>query len=176
MKFLNKYSMTVALMITMLACQKDDWAPYPDWNDHVGAATKITVNPNRNSFKISNGLVNEFIEFDLDVDGYDLTRVSSVELQVTFFEGSPVRTVGPVLLKTIDTFPSTVQVSAQEVVALIGGGFTIDQLQNNDRFRLTFPINTADGRRLTVALNSELCTNAAQPLSGSCQVQWNVVN
>lgn len=176
MKVFNKYSAGLLIVVTLLACQKDDWAPYPDWNDNVGAATKLTINTARNSFRLSSGIDNEFVEFTLNVDGYDITQVSSVDLEMTFLEASPARTVGPVVLKSISSFPSTVQVSAQEVATAIGGGFTTASFQNNDRVRLTFPIHTADGRKLTVALNSELCTNAAQPLFGSCQFLWNVVN
>lgn len=174
MKTILRYVFQLTFLVIVLACQDDDWAPYPDWNENVGAATKIAVNANRNRYKISNGLSNEFIEFTLNVDGYDLTEVASVELRLSFFRGTT--TLGPVLLRTVESFPSTVQVTAQEAVTAIGSGLTLNSLQNGDSFRLTFPIITTDGRRLTVALNSELCTNAAQPLFGSCSVAWNVVN
>lgn len=176
MKSYKKYLVYLTSIIIMISCQNDDSLPSPDWNKNVGAATKIAVNAARNSFRLGSGINSEFLEFTLNVDGYELTEVSAVELQFTFFEASPVRTVGPVLLKTVNAFPSTVQVTSQEAAAAIGGGFTTASFQNGDRMRVTFPILTADGRRLTVALNSELCTNAAQPLFGSCQVLWNVVN
>ncbi len=177
MKNVKIYSIAaLVLLVVTMSCRDDDWAPYPDWNENVGAATKITVNASRNSFRLSNGLANEFLEFNLDVDGYEVTQISEVELQLTFIEASPARTVGPRLLKKVTSFPATVQVTAQEAADAIGGGFTINDFQNGDRFRLTFPIITSEGKRLTVALNSQLCTEPAQPLFQSCQVQWNVVN
>jgi len=165
------------LLVVTISCRDDDWAPYPDWNENVGAATKITVNASRNSFRLSNGLANEFLEFNLDVDGYEVTQVAEVELLFTFFDATPGTTpVGPKLLKKVNAFPATVQVTAQEAAAAIGNGFTINDFAAGDNFRLTFPIITTEGRRLTVALNSQLCTEPAQPLYRSCQVQWNVVN
>lgn len=171
--------MAVALSI-LVACRDDDWAPYPDWNDNVGAATKLVVNPARNSFRLSQGIANEYFEFNLNVDGYELTTVTEVELQFTFTEASPARTVGPVLLKKVTTFPSDVRITPDEAAAAItaasGAAFTAANFQAGDRFDLTFPMITDDGRRLTVALNSELCTNAAQPMFGSCSARCNVVN
>ena len=167
---------TLVLLSALMACRDDNWAPYPDWNDHVGAATKITVNAARNSFRLSNGIANEFLEFNLDVDGYEITQVTEVELQLTFLEAAPARTVGPVLLKKVSSFPAVVQVTPAEVAAAIGNGFTINDFQAGDRFRLTFPMITADGRRLTVALNSQLCTEPTQVMFQSCQILTNVVN
>lgn len=128
------------------------------------------------SYRLSSGIGSEYLEFTLNVDGYDVTTVSEVELEFTFFEGSPVRQVGPLLLKKVTSFPSTIQVTSAEAATAIGGGFTAANFQVGDRFRITFPIVTADGRRLTVAQNSELCVQPAQPLFGNCQVLWNVVN
>lgn len=177
MKTKNRFIIPAIIFIAILvSCHDESKDPAPDMNDNVGAATKIAVNAARNSFRLAPGIANEFLEFTLNVDGYEITEVSEVELQFTFFEASPVRTVGPLLLKKVNTFPSTVQVTSQEAATAIGGGFTVANFQNGDRMRLTFPIITADGRRLTVALGSELCLQPAQPLFGSCQVLWNVVN
>src|SRR5687768_6631671 len=177
MKISNRnISSFLMIVITLLmACQEEDWNPGPDWNKNVGASTKIVINAANNNFDLSDGIASEFIEFNLDVDGYGVTTVNEVELQFTFTEASPARTVGPLLLKKVSTFPAVVQITAQEAATAIGGGFTANDFQANDSFRLTFPILTADGRRLTVALNSELCVQPAQPLFGSCQVQWTVV-
>lgn len=38
--------LAVALVI-LVSCRDDDWAPYPDWNDNVGAATKVAINAAR---------------------------------------------------------------------------------------------------------------------------------
>jgi hypothetical protein len=177
MKSVKKYLIMMAMsLVILVSCRDDDWAPYPDWNDNIGAATKIVVNPARNSFVLTNGIANEYLEFNLNVDGYEITTVQEVELMFTFVEASPARTVGPLLLKKVSTFPSDVQVTSAEAAAAIGGGFTAADFQAGDRFTLTFPIITADGRRLTVAANSELCVQPAQPLFGSCQVICNVVN
>jgi hypothetical protein len=177
MKNIKRYTtiLSVALVI-LVSCRDDDWAPYPDWNENVGAATKIVVNPARNSFRLGQGIANEYLEFNLNVDGYEITTVSAVDIMFTFTEASPARTVGPKLLKTITAFPSDVRVTPDEAAAAIGGGFTAANFQAGDRFQLTFPIITEDGRRLTVALNSELCSQPAQPLFGGCQVTCNVVN
>ena len=82
--------MAVAVSI-LVSCRDDDWAPYPDWNNNVGAATKIVVNPARNSFRLSQGIANEYLEFNLNVDGYEITTVSEVELMFTFTEASPAK-------------------------------------------------------------------------------------
>jgi hypothetical protein len=178
MKHLRKYSaLAFAAVLLLASCRDDDWSPYPDWNDNVGAATKIQVNASRNSFRLGQGIANEYLEFTLDVDGYEITEVKEVDLMLVFTEGSPAKPALPaVLLKKVSTFPSTVQVTAQEVADLIGGGWTINDFQAGDRFQLTFPIHTVDGRKLTVALASEVCVQPAQPMFGSCQVTVNVVN
>jgi hypothetical protein len=177
MKNIRRYTLMMAVALSILvSCRDDDWAPYPDWNDNVGAATKIVVNPARNSYRLSQGIANEYLEFNLNVDGYDITTVSTVEIMFTFTEQSPARQVGPFLLKTVSSFPSDVRVTPDEAAAAIGGGFTAANFQAGDRFQLTFPMITSDGRRLTVGLNSELCVQPAQPLFGSCQVTCNVVN
>jgi hypothetical protein len=176
MKKLKSFLFPLLVLSIALSCRDDDWAPYPDMNENVGAATILTrsTDPARNRFNASS-IASQFVEFNLNVDGYELTTVSEVELQITFFEASPVRTVGPLLLKKLNSFPSAVTISSQEAAAAIGGGFTVNDFQSGDSFRLTFPILTSDGRRLTVALNSQLCTEPAQPLFGSCQYQWSVV-
>ena len=178
MKLTNKnISSSLLIAIALLfSCQDENWNPAPDWNKSVGAATKIVISATDNNCSVSQGIATEFIEFNLDVDGYGVTKVDEVELQFTFTEAAPARVVGPVLLKKVNSFPSTVRITTQEAAAAIGGGFTVNDFQTNDSFRLTFPILTTDGRRLTVALNSELCVQPAQPLFGSCQIQWNVVN
>lgn len=165
----------------LASCRKDDWAPYPDWNENVGAATKITVNAARNSYRLSSGIANEYYEFNLNVDGYDITEVAEVELRFTFTRtAAPTMAAGPLVLKKVTTFPSDVQVSAQEAAAAIaaatGTTFTVADFRVGDRFTMTFPMITSDGRRLTVAVNSELCVQPAQPMYQSCQVIWNVVN
>jgi hypothetical protein len=181
MKNIRRYSLMIAAAFAILvSCRDDDWAPYPDWNDHVGAATKLVINPARNSFRLSQGIANEYFEFNLNVDGYDLTTVTEVELMFTFTEASPARANGPFVLKRVNTFPSDVQITAAEAAAAIatarGTAFTVNDFQAGDRFDLTFPMITDDGRRLTVATNSELCTNAAQPMFQSCTARCNVVN
>jgi hypothetical protein len=177
MKSVKKYLLMVGVALTFLvSCRDDDWAPYPDWNQNVGAATKIVVNPARNQWRLSNGIANEYLEFNLNVDGYEITTVQEVELMFTFIEASPARTLPARVLKKVTSFPSDVRVTPDEAAAAIGGGFTAASFQAGDRFQLTFPIITADGRRLTVSVNSELCVQPAQPLFGSCQVVCNVVN
>lgn len=178
MKFtrINISALVIISMGILFSCRDDDWSPAPDWNDNVGAATKIILSSTDKSFKLSDGINNEFIEFNLDVDGYGVTTVASVELQLTYTKASPAKVVGPVLLKTIESFPSVVRVTSQEVAAAVGGGVTPNNFLKGDSFKLTFPIVTTDGRRLTVAPNSDLCVQPAQPLFGSCQVQWVVEN
>lgn len=177
MKNFIKYpSIVLVAMVVLMSCRDENWAPYPDWNDNVGAATKIQVNASRNSFRLSQGIANEYLEFNLDVDGYEITEVKEVDIMVSFVEASPARTISARFLKKVSTFPSTVQITPQEVADLIGGGFTVNDFQNGDRFQATFPIHTADGRLLTVALASEVCVQPAQPMFGSCQITCNIVN
>jgi hypothetical protein len=167
----------IGVSLTILvSCRDDDWAPYPDWNQHIGAATKIVVNPAHNSFRLSNGIANEYLEFNLNVDGYDLTEIQEVDIMFKFTEASPPRPLPAVLLKKVSSFPSDVRVTPAEAAAAIGGGFTAADFQAGDTFQLTFPIIATDGRKFTVSVTSELCVQPAQPLFGSCQVICNVVN
>lgn len=176
MKTVRKYLIMIGVSLTILvSCRDEDWAPYPDWNDNMGAATKIAVNPARNQWRLSNGIANEYLEFNLNVDGYEVTTVQEVELMMVFTRGTNPP-MSARLLKTVSTFPSDVRVTPDEVAAAIGGGFVAANFQAGDRFQLTFPIITTDGRKLTVAVTSELCVQPAQPLFGHCQVICNVVN
>ena len=168
--------MTGVAVTFLVSCRDDDWAPYPDWNNHIAAATKIVVNPARNAFRLSNGIANEYLEFNLNVDGYEVTPVQEVQIMFKFTEASPPRPLPAMLLKTVTSFPSDVRVTPDEAAAAIGGGFTAADFQAGDTFQLTFPIITTDGRKFTVAVTSELCVQPAQPLFGSCQVICNVVN
>jgi len=165
---------------------EERWGNVPDLNEHVGAITRVQVNPEKNFFNALNDLRGEEVEFELDVDGFDITEVNSVEVEMIFTEkdatvdaeGNPAdSTYTPVLVQTIHTFPVTITITAAEAVEAISTfkpGFTIDSLEVGDGFNLMFPINTADGRRLTMALNSDLCNEPVQPSFGGCNVAWTV--
>ncbi len=184
MKTLYRYFLLmVSLTITTIACRDESLDPRPDLNNNVGAVTLITRNPNQAFFDLTQPLAGQFIEFTVDVDGFGLTEVSSVDVELVFTENDrlfdPFQQIqvdsvyDPVLVETISTFPSTIQVSADEIVVALGLS-SVNDLELGDNFNLTFPINTADGRRLTVALNSDLCLQPAQPSFGGCNVAWSV--
>ena len=169
------------ILFSAIACRDESLNPAPDMNDHIGAITLITPNPNRTFFDLTQPLAGQYIEFTIDVDGFDVTQVNSVDLELVFtendrlfdpFQQVPVDSVyDPVVVKSVTTFPSTVQVSADEVVEALGLS-SVNDIEVGDIFNLTFPIHTEDGRRLTVALNSELCNQPGQPSFGGCNVQW----
>lgn len=182
--YLNNYIPAIGLAITMMVmgCDSDDdLGTIPDWNENIGAVTIVTPDPDNTFFNALNSLENESIGFTLDVDGYGVTEVNSVELMLTYIEkdgdtdaeGNPVdRVYDAVLVKEVSSFPADVTVSGQEVAQALGrdpGDFEV-----GDRFQLTFPINTADGRRLVIPLSSDLCQQPAQPAFGGCSYSWAI--
>lgn len=152
-------------------------------DDNIGAVTKITRSGDRTFFNALNPLADEYVEFAIDVDGFDVTTINSVDLMLVYtdkgrnydpFQDKYVDSVfAPVLVRSVTTFPSTVKISGADVVSALNLN-SVDDIEVGDSFNVTFPINTADGRRLTVALNSELCNQPAQPSFGGCNVQWVV--
>lgn len=181
MKAILKYLMlTVFVSALSIACRDESLNPIPDMNDNVGAVTLIAVNPARTFYNLSNPLVDEFVEFTIDVDGFGITEVTSVDLELIFTENDRVydpfqdvfvdSVYDAVLIKSVSTFPSTIQITPAELATALG--ISIDDFELGDNFNVVFPINTADGRRLTTALNSELCNQPAQPSFGGCNVTW----
>jgi hypothetical protein len=183
MKKLTRYFLTLSLIvIAAVACRDEDLERRPSINDNIGAITKVTRNPQRTFYNLLNPLQNEFVEFTLDVDGFSATEVNSVDIEVVFVENDRVfdpfqeiyvdSVYAPVIVKTITTFPSTIQISGSDVAAALKKN--VNDFEVGDSFTATFPINTGDGRRLTVALNSELCNQPGQPSFGGCSVAWVV--
>ncbi|WPP52252.1 hypothetical protein [Catalinimonas niigatensis] len=176
----------MGFLLFLNACEEERWGRMPNLSDHIGAITLIDVNEEKSFFNASGNLAGQEVEFEIDVDGFEVTEVSSVDIELTFTEndattdaeGNPADlTYDLVMLKSVNTFPSTVSVTVEEVIAAIQGfkpDFTIEDLEVGDQFNLTFPIHTADGRRLTTALNSDLCQEPVQPSFGGCNVSWSV--
>jgi hypothetical protein len=183
MKTILKYIL-IAIMVSVstIACRDESLNPLPDMNDNIGAVTLIAVNPDRTFYNLSNPLADEFVEFTIDVDGFGITKINSVDLELIYTEKGRVydpfqdiyvdSVYDAVLIKTVSTFPITVQITPAEIATALG--ISMDDLELGDNFNVVFPINTADGRRLTTALNSELCNQPAQPSFGGCNVQWSL--
>lgn len=177
-----KYIFPMIAGITLgTSCTDEDSLPAPDPNDHIGAVTLLTPSddPNKSFFNAFNDLAAENVEFVLDVDGFDVTEIESVDIELIYTEkdrlvdaeGNPRDSVyAPVLLETVTEFPTTLNFTGEEVAQALG--VPIDSLGVGDGFNLIFPINTADGRRLTTALNSELCNEPAQPSFGGCNFEF----
>ena len=189
MKYILKYGILTMMawgMITLQGCEEERWGNIPNLNEQVGAVTLVNVNPDKAFFNALNDLGGEEVEFELDVDGFEIAEVNSVDIELIFTENDAA--LGPedelidvtyesVLVKSVTTFPSTVTFTAMEALEAIKTfkpDFTIDSLEVGDGFNLIFPINTADGRRLTTALSSELCNEPVQPSYGGCNVAWSV--
>lgn len=181
MKAIIKYILIIIMVsVSTIACRDESLNPIPDMNDNIGAVTLIAVNPARTFYNLSNPLADEFVEFTIDVDGFGITKINSVDLELIYTEKDRVydpfqdiyvdSVYDAVLLKTVNTFPVTVQITPAEIATALG--ISIDDLELGDNFNVVFPINTADGRRLTTALNSELCNQPAQPSFGGCNVSW----
>jgi len=180
------FLLCIGLLIALNACEEERWGNIPNLNDHIGAITLIDVNEDKSFYNALNDLSGQEVEFEINVDGFDVTEVSSVDILLTFTEkdattdaeGNPADlSYDPVELKEVNTFPSMVTVSVEEVISAIQSfkpDFTKDSLEVGDNFNLTFPINTADGRRLTTALNSDLCQEPVQPSFGGCNVAWSI--
>jgi hypothetical protein len=183
MKAIIKYIMLIVFVsAASIACRDESLNPIPDMNNNIGAVTLIAVNPDRTFYNLSNPLADEFVEFTIDVDGFGITEVNSVDLELIFTEKGRVydpfqdifvdSVYDAVLIKTVSTFPITVQITPSEIAEALD--MSIDDFELGDNFNVVFPINTADGRRLTTALNSELCNQPAQPSFGGCNVAWSL--
>ncbi|MGI9544246.1 MAG: hypothetical protein ACR2MX_13385 [Cyclobacteriaceae bacterium] len=187
MKDIRKYILPIFCVSLLLgSCSDDSLIPAPDVNDPsiIGAVTMVTPNPDLNFFNfLSTDFANEAIEFDLDVDGFGVTDVNSVDVMMTFTEKDAVfnpfknefedLVYDPIAVASITSFPSTVSFSATEAAVALGFD-SVDSLEVGDGFLFTFPINTADGRTLTTALNSDLCNEPAQPSFGGCSYSWSI--
>ena len=184
MKKYKIYSiLSTVLLFIVMACSDDFVGNSPNMNDNVGAITLVTVNPAKNFFNLTApSLAAEEVEFTVDVDGFGITSVSSVEVELVYTDKDrlydPFREEkydsvhAPIVLQTISTFPSTVVITGASVASALG--IPIDSLAVGDKFQVTLPINTADGRRLTTALDSDLCNEPAQPSFGGCGVAWAI--
>ncbi len=189
---------TIAIMIiTMMVvagCENEDAnpSPQPDLNQFIGAYTTVVPpsDPADLFFNAINDLNDEQISFSLDYDDFDVTDVQEVTLRLEFtefegqfdeFRGEFVDLTYPqidMMTIPVSSLPSEIIVTAPEIVetlALLDPKFTsVDSLEVGDFFQLTFPLNLDDGTELTVALNSDLCNEPAQPSFGGCGFAWNV--
>lgn len=177
----TKIILIATLVMTYFSCRDESTLPYPDINQYTGAVTNVETNPDKSFFNALNDIATEEVEFALDVNGFNLTEVNSVDLILVYtqlgvlldLEGNPRDSVwAPVLVSNLTTFPSTVTVTGQQAADALG--VSVDDFEVGDSFQLTFPINTGDGRRLTVALNSDLCNEPVQPSFGGCSYIWNI--
>src|SRR6187549_121728 len=83
MKTILKYILiTIMVAISTIACRDESLNPLPDMNDNIGAVTLIAVNPDRTFYPLSN----EFVEFTIDVDGFGITKINSVDLELIYTE------------------------------------------------------------------------------------------
>ena len=180
-KFRIKYIFAIALFLAYFSCRDESTLPYPDINEYVGAVTQIETNPDKSFFNALNDLSAEEVEFTINVNGFNITEVNSVDLELEFtqlgvlldLEGNPRDSIwAPVLVANITSFPSTVTVTGQQAADALG--ISVDDFAVGDGFQLTFPIHTADGRILTVALNSDLCNEPVQPSFGGCAFIWSI--
>lgn len=171
-----------ALIVVLNSCRDEDWNPAPDINDNIGAITKLQVNPERTFFNALNPLSDQFVEFTVDVDGFEVTEVSKVEILLTYTENDAIydelqeifvdSVYASVVVGEVSSFPATVQFSAQQAAEALGK--SVDDFELGDSFNLTFPLYSTDGRKFTVALASELCNQPGQPSFGGCNVAWAI--
>ena len=177
----NIYLLLIGLIL-FSACRDESLDPRPDLEENVGAVTLVEVDPDNNFFNaLEADFASEVVNFSIDINGFEVTEVESVDLLLEYTEldgavdpflGVVDSVYAPVVLGTITSFPSDISISAADVASALGK--TVADLEVGDSFVLTFPINTADGRRLTVALASDLCNQPAQPSAGGCSVVWTV--
>jgi len=182
MKKISILTIVFAWLILLNGCQDEDWNPAPDINDNIGAVTKISVNPSKNFFNALNPLASEEVEFTIDVDGFEVTEVSSVDVMLTFTEKDGTynelediyedKVYDAVKVGEVTSFPSTFALSAATAAESLG--LDLSFFKVGDSFNLTFPIHSTDGRTFTVALNSDLCQQPAQPSFGGCNVRWAI--
>ncbi len=190
MKKIIIYSLVVGLVA--LGCQKDDINPAPDLNDYVGAVTLVTqpTDPGDLFFNALNDLNGEQISFTLDYDNFGTTDVESLTIRLEYTETAGKFDIFrnefvDTTYVTVDideipvgNLPSTVTITGAEMLTILQGlnpKFTsVDSIEVGDFFQLTFPINLPDGTELTVALNSDLCNEPAQPSAGGCGFAWGV--
>ena len=176
----------IAMLFVVSACRDESLAPAPDINDPgiIGAVTTdVTVNPDFVFFNALNDLTNERIEISFGIENFGVTEVSSVDIELVFTEKDRIfnpfkneyedSTYAAVVVGNVTSFPATFSMTGAEAASALGFASAND-LEVGDAFNLTFPINTADGRRLTVALNSDLCNEPAQPSAGGCRFDWTV--
>ncbi len=177
-----KYIVSAILIFGIYSsCTNEDLKPYPRMEDNYGAVTLVEMNPDKTYYNAINDIAAEEVEFTLDVNDFGVTDVNSIDVELVFtqkdvlvdLEGNPADSVwATVLLETVTSLPATLNYNGQEIANAIG--IDIDDLKVGDNFLLTFPINTADNRRLTVALSSSLCNEPLQPSFGGCSVQWGI--
>ena len=166
---------------TIMSCTDESLDPRPDLNENVGAVTKITTDAT--FFDLLLPMANQTVTLTIDVDGFDLTEISSVDILLTYvdqngtddpFQGLIPKVYSNIMLSNVTSFPSgDITFTGQQLADAIEG-VEVDTFDLGDTFSLTFPIHTVDGRTLTVALSSDLCNEPAQPSFGGCEVGWAV--
>lgn len=178
-------SIIISLFLLTQSCVEDheNLGSIPTFGgENIGAITTLEAEPA--IFNLLEDLSTQSISFVVDVDGFGVTEIESVDIELIFTDArrlpNPDPTADPldsiydnIIVATVDEFPASFEFSAAELADIVGFG-TIDSLDVGDNFNFIFPINTADGRRLTTALNSDLCTQPGQPSFGGCNYTVNV--
>ena len=194
MKNFNLYRILMLTMVLAVlgACEDEDANPSPDLNDFIGAYTTVapSTDPSDGFFNALNDLETEQVAFGLNYDDFEVTDVSNVTVRLQFtefeglfdeFRGEFVNLTYPEIdIMTIETADLPVDLTFTgldmlEILQQLDDKFTsVDSIEVGDFFQLTFPLNLADGTQLTVALNSDLCNEPAQPSFGGCGFGWAV--
>lgn len=180
---MKKIFLILFLITCFFACKNEDLDPRPDLNDSVGAITMVS---NQSTTAFDLGLLStEQIDFTIDVDGFDMTGIESVSVQLIYTDVQRLNNPDPtgakldsvhanIELQTLTSFPADVSFTAVELAEAVGFT-TTDSLFIGDNFNFIFPITTTDGRTLTTALSSDLCLQPAQPSFGGCNVSVSII-
>lgn len=159
MKFINKLSVFVMLILVTIACQDEDKLPYSI--DEVIA--------NQGAFvRLDDVISGEFdllnlagSNFAVELEAWDAeqgTLLQSLDLTVEFVDNTPDNGTNPVAQTAVETFAAsaftndaetglpniTIQYTANEILSLMG--LTAADLDGGDVFRFEWTLNLSNGK------------------------------
>jgi len=162
------------LLILLLACRENESYPIPDFQ--AGAFVVAQVTPNSDTLRIGTDVP---FEAAIGYQSYGYLTATSINLSLSY----SASTVGPLLLRTIEAVEApadndlssvpSVAVSLSEAAALFGLGS--DELQDGDRFSMTFALQLEDGRTID-QWNSGFGSICDARTPGVCEISIAVSN
>lgn len=158
MKKFNILICLFALVILITSCRDEETYPIVDFTS--GGLVKATIPPENSFFNAADISNAQVIMNLIATDKENGNLIEAYEIYSGYIDVSEEDSeLEPVLIKTVNTFPSTVNVTVAEIVQALNIPGGIESLEPGDIFPMTMTVVMKDGRRFDASNSSSDVVN-----------------